>query len=102
MWEAGEWLTYLPAQAACATCCPEGDLGLLVLQGPGHPRSETFGSSLVPSLGPVSSLHAAPSQLPKASFSSVYGASHQAVDTHSVLGESEMARVCGLCKYELT
>lgn len=32
----------------------EGDLKLLVPQGPGHLRSETIGPSLVPSLGPVS------------------------------------------------
>lgn len=67
---------YLSVQAACAMCCPDGDLKLLVPQGPGHLRSETIGPSSVPSPGPVSSLCFRSLTLPKTLLSSLslYGA----------------------------
>lgn len=66
---SGSHSIYLSVQAACAMCCPDGDLKLLVPQGPGHLRSETIGPSLVPSLGPVSSLCFLSLTLPKTSLS---------------------------------
>lgn len=95
---------YLSVQAACAMCCPGSDLKLLVPQGPGHLSSETIGPSSVPSPGPVSSLYFRSLTLPKTSLSLSLSMvpSCCAVDTHAVLGKLGKARVCGLCKYELT
>lgn len=71
MWEADDSRSIdLPAQTACAVLLMEGDLEPPVSQGPVHFRSEIIGPSLVPFLGPVSSLCFQPQTLPKASFSS--------------------------------